>query len=333
MTLAWLVLQFAICAALIGHAGFTLSRSADRLARHHGWGRSWVGLALLATVTSLPELATGTSAVVWVDAPDLAVGDALGSCVFNLVFLVVIDGLQRRQPMYRDASATHLLTAAFGVVMLGFVAMNLLLGDKVPGLFHIGVYSPVMLALYVLALSSVNRQERAAMAQQAPPEGDAVNARLEWRRFAFAAVVVLVAGAWLPEVADRLAQLTGQSRSFVGTLWLAFATSLPEIAVTLSALRLGALDLAIANLLGSNLFNVVVLAIDDAAYVRGPLLTDAAPVHAVTAVVAIVMTGLVIIGLVMRPQGRVLRVLSWVSVGLLATYLLNAALVFLHGGG
>ena len=64
---------------------------------------------------------------------------------------------------------------------------------------------------------------------------------------------------------------------------------------------------------------------------RGPLLADAAPVHAGTAVAAIVMTGLVMIGLVMRPQGRVLRALSWVSVGLLATYVLTAALAFLHG--
>ena len=142
---------------------------------------------------------------------------------------------------------------------------------------------------------------------------------------------MLLAGAWLPEVADGLAQAAGLSRSFVGTLWLAFATSLPEIAVTLAALRLGAVDLAIANLLGSNLFNVVVLAVDDAVYLRGPLLADAAPVHAGTAVAAIVMTGLVMIGLVMRPQGRVLRALSWVSVGLLATYVLTAALAFLHG--
>lgn len=71
----------------------------------------------------------------------------------------------------------------------------------------------------------------------------------------------------------------------------------------------------------------------DAAYLRGPLLADAAPVHVGTVVAAMGMTGLVMIGLVMRPQGRALRVLSWISVGLLATYLLNAALVFLHGGG
>jgi cation:H+ antiporter len=61
------------------------------------------------------------------------------------------------------------------------------------------------------------------------------------------------------------------------------------------------------------------------------LLADAAPVHAGTAVTALVMTGLVIVGLVMRPKGQTLRVVSWISVGLTATYLVNAALVYLGG--
>jgi cation:H+ antiporter len=104
-----------------------------------------------------------------------------------------------------------------------------------------------------------------------------------------------------------------------------------EMAVTLSALRLSALDMAIGNLLGSNLFNLTILAVDDAFYTRGPLLADAAPVHIGSAAAAIVMTGLVMVGLLMRPQGRVLRVLSWISVGLVAAYGLNAAFVFLHG--
>jgi len=119
VTLAWLLLQFALCALLIGRAGFVLSRSADQLAEAYGWGRGWVGLALLATVTSLPELASGISAVTFVDAPNLAVGNALGACVVNLTFLVIVDVLQRHQPMYHEASATHLLSAGFGVVMLG----------------------------------------------------------------------------------------------------------------------------------------------------------------------------------------------------------------------
>jgi cation:H+ antiporter len=75
-----------------------------------------------------------------------------------------------------------------------------------------------------------------------------------------------------------------------------------------------------------------VLAIDDAAYLRGPLLADVAPVHAATAVTAMTMTGLVMIGLVLRPQGRVLRVTSWLSIGLVAAYAINAVLLYLSDG-
>lgn len=331
MSLAWLALQFVVCAALIAAAGFVLSRSADALATAYGWGRGWVGLALLATVTSLPELVSGVSAVAWVDAPNLAVGDVLGSCVFNLVFLVIVDALQRRQPMYREASSVHLLAAAFGVVMLGFVAMSLVLAPHAPRLFHVGLYSPFMIVLYLFSVASVGRHERNLGQTAVARKVDGVDPRAQWRRFGIAALVVLLAGGWLPEIADGLARATGLSRSFVGTLWLAFATSLPEIAVTLGALRLGALDLAIANLLGSNLFNVAVLAIDDAAYLRGPLLADAAPAHVGTAIAAMIMTGLVMIGLVMRPRGRVLRVTSWISIGLVAAYGINAALIYLAG--
>ena len=336
MTLTSLALQFLLCAALIACAGYVLCQSADRIAKATGLTGGWMGLALLATVTSLPELASGISAVTVIDAPNLAVGNALGACVFNLVFLVVIDALQRKQPIYRHASAAHLLSAAFGVVMLGFVAMSLLLPAATPAMLHLGLYSPVLLALYLLALRSVFAHEQALRPahehEAAEEEKSTAGLKREWSRFGMAALVVLAAGSWLPSIADQLAQAMGWSRSFVGTLFMAFVTTLPEIAVTLSALRLRALDMAIGNLLGSNLFNVTILAIDDLFYTRGPLLADASPVHGGTAIAAVVMSGLVMIGLVMRPQGRELRVLSWISAGLLATYLLNAALVFVHGG-
>jgi cation:H+ antiporter len=249
--------------------------------------------------------------------------------VFNLLFLAVVDLLQREQPMYHRASATHLLAAAFGVVMLGFVAMSLVLGQRAPALFSLGLYSPVLLMLYLLALKSVFTHDRMQRASDAPAHPGAQ--RRDMLRFGAAAAVVLAAGSWLPGLADRLASEMGWSRSFVGTLFMALVTTMPEMAVTLSALRLGALDMAIGNLLGSNLFNLTILAVDDAFYTRGPLLADAAPVHIGSAAAAIVMTGLVMVGLLMRPQGRVLRVLSWISVGLVAAYGLNAAFVFLHG--
>lgn len=328
------LLQFGLCAILIARAGFMLSASADRLAALHGWGRGWVGLALLGVVTSLPELASGISAVAIVRAPDLAVGNALGACVVNLAFLVVVDALQRGQPMYRSAAATHVLTAAFGVVLLGLAALSMIAGAQAPTLMNLGLASPLLLGGYLLALRSVQAHERHARQDVEPtPAADRACLRREWIRFGLAAAVVLAAGLALPDAADRLAEAAGWSRSFVGTVFMALATTLPEMAVTLGALRLGALDMALGNLLGSNLFNVTILAIDDLAWRGGPLLAAVAPVHIGTAVTAMTMSGLVLIGLVMRPKGRVLRVLSWVSVGLVTGALLNGLLLALAGGG
>ena len=263
-----------------------------------------------------------------VGAPNLAVGNALGACVVNLGFLVVVDALQRDQPMYRAAAATHVLSAAFGVVLLGLAALAMLAGTSAPTVMNLGLASPLLLGGYLLALRSVQAQG-AADDTGPDPAADATERRREWQRFAIAAAVVLAAGSALPYAADRVAEAAGWSRSFVGTVFMAVATTLPEMAVTLGALRLGALDLAIGNLLGSNLFNIVVLAVDDAFYVRGPLLADVAPVHATSAVTALVMTGLVIVGLVMRRQGQALRAASWLGVGLVAACVMIVAWTFL----
>lgn len=335
MTTIWPLLQFLVCAAVIGRAGYSLSVSADGIADATGLGRGWIGLALLATVTSLPELSSGIASVTWMDAPNLAVGNVLGACVLNLAFLVVIDAVHRHEPMYHAASPEHLLSTAFGIVMLGFVALSLLVSASMPTMLHLGLYSPLLLGLYLLALRSVHAQDlqrRSSRDAAATPADPGPALRPLWLRFGAAAAIVVLAGSWLPSIADELARSLGWSRSFAGTVFMAVATTMPEMAVTLSALRLRALDMALGNLLGSNLFNLTILAVDDLFYTRGSLLAEASPVHAGTAVAACVMSALVIVGLVMRPQGRLLRVASWVSAALVAIYLLNATLVFLHGG-
>lgn len=337
-------LQFAVCAALIGFGGFQLTRHAEVIARRTGLSGSWIGLALVATVTSLPELATGITSVTAADAPNLAVGNALGSCVLNLAFLVLVDFLFRQEPVWRRANQGHVLAAAFGVVLLGFTLVSLLVGQVMPGAvpgplqgwpqLGFGLATPVVLALYLVAMRTVFTYERAhtIAAPVTAPELAALPAlRAAVMRFALAALLVLGAGFWLPFVAVDLAAMMGWNRSFVGSMFMAVVTTLPELAVTVSALRLGAVDLAIGNLLGSNLFNVTIIAVDDLFYRRGALLSDASLVHAVTAASAIVMTGLAMVGLFFRPRSRVLRAVGWVSLGLFATYLLNTYVLYLHG--
>lgn len=118
--------EFVACATLIAIAGPLLVRYGGAIARLTGLSRSWIGLALLATATSLPELFTGISAVTLADAPNIAVGDALGSCIFNLAMLVALDALTPDPPIYRRIDQGHILTAGFGVFMVGIVGAILL---------------------------------------------------------------------------------------------------------------------------------------------------------------------------------------------------------------
>ena len=329
--------QLALCAGAIAVAGSLLSRYADVIADKTGWSGAWVGLVLLATVTSLPELATGISSVTLADAPDVAVGNLLGACVLNLSYVAVLDVLKRDEPLFQRAGLGHIGLAGFGIIMLAVAGLGLALSQfpLARSLGHVGLYAPALLMLYLLAVRITFRYERsqvAAGAEKAASRYPDMSLQQATWRFGVAAGVVVAAGVWLPFVATDLALAMQWTQSFVGTLLVAMVTSLPELVVTLSALRLGAVDMAIANLLGSNLFNVLILAIDDVFYVRGPILGAVSQVHAVSAMSAILMSGVVVVALLTKPSGRVLRLASWASIALGGVYVLNAYVLFRYGG-
>jgi len=329
-------LEFLLCLVVIGFAGVKLSRYGDVIAEKTGMGGTWVGLVLLATVTSLPELITGISSVTIAKVPNIALGDALGSCVFNLLIIVVVDFLYRKESVYTRASQGHILSAGFGVVLIGLVGVNILLAQQGAELafFHVGLYTPILMLFYFLAMRTVFHYEREHMADYAEASVKRypkVRLRQALLRYAGAAALVVAAASWLPFIGSTLAQQMGWHKTFVGTLFIAFATSVPELVVTIAAVRIGALDMALANLFGSNLFDMLVIAIDDLLYRDGPLLSAVTPIHAVTAMSAMLMTGTAIIGLLYRPPGRVLRTVGWASLFLVVVYLGNSYALYLHG--
>jgi cation:H+ antiporter len=326
--------KFAACAALIAIAGPLLTYYGDMIARLTGLSRTWVGLFLLAVATSLPELFTGISAVTIAAAPNIAVGDALGSCIFNLMLLVVLDVASREEPMYRRIDQGHILTAGFGIILIGIVGALLVLGGHGLDfrLFHIGGYTPFIVVLYFVAVRIAFVYERRKKPEPLIAEPDVtMTLGTAIARYVAAAAVIVGAGTWLPFVGVEIAEAVGWKTTFVGTLLVAGATSLPELVVTLSALRLGAVDMAIGNLLGSNLFDVLILAIDDLFYTRGPLLSSVSSAHAFSAFAAVIMSGIFIIALIYRPEMRLVRTIGWVSVSLLMVYLLSSYAIYLHG--
>jgi len=331
--LLWL--QLLICFAIICYAGYFLSRYGDIIAEKSGISASWIGLILLSTATSLPELITGISSVSFANAPDIAVGDVLGSAVFNLLILVLLDALFKRETLYSQAAQGHILSASLGALLIAFAGFSLLLdhAGMSPALGQVGLYTPLILLVYLVAMRAVYSYEHRTLSEYTEVSTERypdVTLQIAIKGYFLAAMAVVLAGSWLPFVAKDISDLMGWGQSFVGTLLVAAVTSAPEAAVTISALRIGAFDMAIANLLGSNLFNILILALDDLFYTQGPLLAKVDSSHALTAFTAVMMSSLVVVGLIFRPKKRVVLGLTWVSLGLLMLYVFNSWILFGH---
>ena len=156
-----LALQSVLCVILVVLVGTWLSQSADVLAEKSGLGRTVVGAVLLAGATSLPELATGVSAIVVFNAPDLAAGGIFGSCLFNLLLLALLDILTGPGPLFQRAQISHGLAAGLGSVMLGVAAAGMLLAQTNNNLTlgWVGVPSIALLVLYLISVRTIAQFE------------------------------------------------------------------------------------------------------------------------------------------------------------------------------
>ncbi len=330
-------LQFILCAGVITFSGSRLCRYADVLAEKTGLGRTWIGLVAVAMVTSLPELANGVSAIVWVKVPDLAVGNLLGAGVLNLAILAVADIFYPPGPVLTAVDRGHILAAAFAVILLGVATLALITRAPLAyvSIHYVSLSSPVLLMCYLAGMRATfrfQRRQRAEYLREHPEEieellypdhkfGEAA------ARFGMHALAVIAAGLWLPRVAEQLAVYMGWHLSLVGTVFTALVTTMPEVVVTLSALRLGAVDLAVGDLLGSLMVNTAMLGLLDFFHLDGPLLLAVAPEHAGTGLLAIIMTGIAVAEMIYRPQKKVFR---WLSLGAFVLAVLYAGNIILH---
>ncbi len=330
-------LQYLVCLAIILFAGTRLARYGDAIAEKTGVGGLWIGLILLAAITSVPELVIGISSVALVGLPDLAMGTLMGSCLFNLTLIALLDILYRKGSILSNVRRIHIASAAVGVVLIAVAGGTILWGEAlaVVKLAWIGVPSIVIIIIYLVAVRQLFRFERR---HPAPPESSLpkyghIPMRTVYFRFTLAALAVIGAGIWVSFVGDDIATATGWGASFVGSLFLAISTSMPELVVTIAALRLGATDMAVADILGSNMFNIAIIFVADLFYTEGSILSSVSNSHLITVAMAIAASLLVIAGLLFRRQRKLLRFSSWYSPPLFALYILGAYFIFRAGIG
>ncbi len=330
-------LQFIIASAFIVYSGFKIAKYGDVIAEKTGIGKAWVGLILMASITSLPELITGISSVTIVGVPDIALGDIMGSCIYNLAILAVMDACNKDVSIFKRAYKGHFLSSGFSTVLIAVPVISIMFGGYMPSIGHVGLYTPIIIIIYLVGLKSVYNSEKAAISEYVDTtvgalEYDHITLKKAIVHYAINAGVIVAAATWLPFIAEGLAETTGLGSTFMGTVFVAMTTSLPEVAVSIAAVRLGAQDMAIANMLGSNMFNIVILAVDDIFYTAGPLFADVGDNHALTGLMAIVMGAVVVIALAFPKEKKVFGRLGWETASLIGLWGLTIYMLFATRG-
>ena len=336
LTLLWL--QLAAAAAVILVTAHFMARSADVIAEKTGLGRSFVGVVLLATATSLPELGTGVSAIALFGEADLAAGDAFGSNLFNLLIIGLLDLFWRRGPILGHVTPTSALVGVLGILVISIAVVAMVLHGltTATATWYVSPMSFISFATLLIGMYLIYRAEHgddssSDPGEHQPPEPSYAGESLA-RAFAtylVSAAVVVGAAVWLAYAGDALADEMGWEASFMGTQFLALSTSLPELAASFAALRLGAPELAITNVLGSNLFNMgFVLFLDDVAFTGGVLWSGVSGIHALTGVIAVIMTAIVIVGLLRSTPRKTRFPITPEGAAMILLYIVASVLVF-----
>jgi cation:H+ antiporter len=338
---------FIAAAIIVWIAGVKITRYANVISERTGMGQALVGLLLLGGVTSLPELAVAVSSSVTGDSA-LAVNSILGGIAMQVAILALADAL------IGDKALTHVipdptifLQAGFKVLLLSIVAAAIMVGDT--PVLRVGLWMwllAIVTGISMWVLSRVQKDqpwipsskdvskkdEKKRAEKQAEKDNDKTLGWAGWRT-AVAGLVIVVAGYVLSQTGDAIAQQTGLGQSFVGAVFLAIATSLPEMSTVFSAMRAGLYTMAMSDIFGTNLFDTSFLFIVDLVGDDDAVVNSVGAFSGFAAIIAITVTAIFIVGLAERRNRTIFR-MGYDSLAVLGTYLFGlVVLYFLREGG
>lgn len=317
-------LQFALLAIVIYFSARELVNSSEKIARQRGWGDVWTGFLLLAFATTLPELFTTISAVTVIAAPDLSFGNLLGSVMFNLFLVAVLDMAFKRSPIIQ-LPGKQLALLGYMCIILASISVSGILFDFHPG-FFISPFSVMIIICYFAGSYAIYRAGLREIIQPDDITGSESTV-VCWLKYAACAVVILIASIFLVRVVDNLAVLTGWGRTFLGTIFLAACTSLPEASTTFAAVKTGSYNMALGNILGANMMNLAIIFFVDVFYSRGSVFSAVLPQHAFTAMLGILITIILLLAVKYKLK-KGANYIGWDSAAIAAVYLLGSYLLF-----
>lgn len=326
-------IEFILCSLVILYSGNRVAKYGDTIAAKTGLGGLWIGVMLLAIATSLPELFTGIGSTVFLGSPDLSIGNLLGSNTYNLFNIALLDFLNKEGPILSCVSTGQLLTCVLSLAPLMMVAVGLFLGPKILPLswMNISIYSLAIVLTYIFCSRIIFHygQKHETKAKKKDKKENGMSLKRAVMLYVIFAAIVGGAGVWLSYIGDDISKLMKLEQNFVGNLFLGFATTLPEMTVSITALSMGAQEMAVANLVGSNLFNMTIIAVNDVFYQKGPIFGSLSQKYFFNIFVIILMTIIVSEGLISKPQKKTRMKISGYSIALIVVFVVGNLVNFL----
>ena len=328
--MVWLL--FLVSSVVVVLAATKLAEYADIIAVRTKLGGLVVGTIFLAGATSLPELIASISSFS-AGVPNLAAGNFFGSNMTNIALLALVDLFNRQAPLLRSVAVSHSLTAALATLLMLVAVLSLVAGPT-PVIGWVGLDSLLIIALYFIGIWVMQRETQtdgASSAVMEPGEGFPT-LRRGVIGFVLAAAVLMAIVPQLVRASTGIAEITGLGTGFVGTALLSLVTSLPELVAVIAAVRLGSFDLAVGNLLGSNVFNMLGLAVADFFLLDGAFLNVIDPGFILVGLLGILLTNMALIGNLARVERKFLF-FELDSLAILVVYLAGLFLLYQRGIG
>ncbi len=321
------ILVFLASAVAVVFLGVQLAKYGDALASLTGWGRLFVGSILVALATSLPELSNNITAV-QIDNPQLALGNVVGANMINMFTMAMVALVFGGKRFLQRVAPEQGYLIMLAAILTGLAVLFAGVKNGV-NVWQIGLSSIILLVVYVAGMWIVYRR-RPAGGSDEEEEDPGMTLSKAWLMFSLVSVGVIIAGVFLAQSVDRVADLTGISSGVLGILAVSIVTTMPEASATVAAARMGAADLGIAGLYGSCVFNVTILSFADPFYRKGIVLNHPEPEHFVAGIFAVVL--ILFGGLMLWGRNRLPQPVLVAGLALMASaYIVGAVWVALLG--
>lgn len=301
---------FAAAAAVVAVSGVRVTRQADRLADMTGLGEALVGAVLLGAITSLSGTVVSVTAALEGRA-SLAFSNGIGGIAAQTAALALADITHRRVNL-EHASAELANIFQSGLLLLLLTLPMIAYAAPEVTVLSVHPVSLLLIAVYIGGVRAAARVREQPMwhpvktsdTRRDVPEQDDSGPGLTRTVLELAVLALLLGGAGfvLAKTGGRISDSFGISETAVGALMTAVVTSMPELVTTLTAVRRGALQLAVGGIIGGNSFDVLFLSLSDAFYRDGSIYHAIARADLFWLTLGLAMVAVLLLGLVLRER-------------------------------